>query len=189
MYLIELIGGKSSGLLISIFCCSTKFNVDKLSWSFPTNFGDLLLEQGDKDDDEFCTCSLSLRLWDKGVTGEGDGVFLGGNTFPLEEFFNPWWGCSTAIFFPLVCEIAAFFGGWAAFWREEKWCDVCSLKKFRRNGASSERFGCVRFSLSLGTPYKFEKTLINADEMANYRRSWSVAQIDYYLLGAWCRFY
>lgn len=159
MYLIQLIGGKSSGSLISIFCCSK--NGDKLPWSFPTNFGDLLLECGDEDGDEFFTCCLSLRLWDRGVTGEGDGIFLGGNKFPLEEFFDPWWGCWTEILFPLVCEIAAFLGEWAAFWRDEKWCDVCSLKKFRRKGASSER-------LSKGTPYKFKRMVINSEEMENY---------------------
>ena len=69
-------GGKSLGSSIFNFGCVTSSEI----LSFPGTLGDFLLKFGDEE-------GVSLRLCDSGVTGDGEGVFCEGNTFPLEEPF------------------------------------------------------------------------------------------------------
>ena len=126
LYLLEPIGGKSSGSSILILGCAT--NGDNLSLSFAWTFGDFLLRRGDDDGEEYCSCNLSLRVCERGVTGDSDGVFWEGNKFPLEGFFVPCWDCSVADMIPLVCEPGVFLGVNTAFWRGVKWCDVFSRR-------------------------------------------------------------
>ena len=69
-------GGKSLGSSIFNFSCVTSGEI----LSFPGTLGDFLLKFGDEE-------GVSLRLCDNGVTGDGEGAFCEGNTFPLEEPF------------------------------------------------------------------------------------------------------
>lgn len=126
LYLWEPIGGKSSGSSILILDCAT--NGDNLSLSFAWPFGNFFLRRGDDDGEEYCSCNLSLRVCERGVTSDDDGVFWEENKFPLERFFEPCCDCSVPDLIPLVCETGVFLGVNAAFWRGVKWCDVFSRR-------------------------------------------------------------
>lgn len=124
-YLQDSMGGKSSGSSIFNLGCVT--NGDCLSLSFPWALGDFLLKCGDEEGEEWYSCSLSLRLCDSGVTGDGEGVFCEGNKFP-REFFAACCVCSDVELARLVCETDVVLGVIAALCRGVKWWEVFSLR-------------------------------------------------------------
>ena len=125
-HLVDPIGGKSSGSSIFNLGCVT--NGDSLSLSFPWTLGDFLLKRGDEEGDDWCSCSFSLRLCERGVTGDGEGVFCEGNIFPLDEFFVPCCVWTDIELAPLACETGVFLGVTAALCLGVKWWDVFSLR-------------------------------------------------------------
>lgn len=80
--------------------------------------GDFLLTCGDEEGEERNSCSLSLRLCDSGVTGDGEGDFCEGNKFPREFFACC--VCSDAKLARLACETDVFLGVIAALCRGVK---------------------------------------------------------------------
>ena len=118
-------GGKSSGSSIFNLGCVT--DCVCLSLSFPCALGDFLLTCGDEEGEERYSCSLSLRLCDSGVTGDGEGVFCEGNKFP-REFFAACCVGSDAKLARLACETDVFLGVIAALCRGVKWWDAFSLR-------------------------------------------------------------